>query len=88
MVGAYNAFEAAAANGCRRIVFASSINAIRGYTGEGVRHCLSLVVLLPFVTKAAPFLAVQGEARATAGVDRSSSTLHQPPPVTHLTALR
>ena len=27
--------------------------------GEGVRHCLSLAVLLPFATKAAPFRAVQ-----------------------------
>jgi NAD+ dependent glucose-6-phosphate dehydrogenase len=32
IIGAYNAFEAAAAAGCRRIVYASSINAIRGYT--------------------------------------------------------
>ena len=35
IVGGYNAFDAAAASPtCRRIVFASSINAVRGYAGE------------------------------------------------------
>ena len=34
IIGAYNAFHAAHAAGCKRIVFASSINAILGYNGE------------------------------------------------------
>ena len=35
IVGAYNAFEAARRAGCRRLVFASSIDAVRGYWDEG-----------------------------------------------------
>ena len=34
IIGAYNAFEAARAAGCQRIVFASSINAVLGYQDE------------------------------------------------------
>ena len=34
VVGAYNAFQAAHEAGCRRIVFASSIDAVMGYDGE------------------------------------------------------
>jgi len=34
ITGAYNAFEAAAMAGCRRLVFASSLNAVKGYGGE------------------------------------------------------
>jgi nucleoside-diphosphate-sugar epimerase len=34
VVGAYNAFAAASAAGCRRIVFASSVNAVLGYVGN------------------------------------------------------
>ena len=39
LIGCYNAFMAAAAAGCKRIVFASSVNAVLGYVGnneEGV----------------------------------------------------
>ena len=32
VAGTYNAFEAASVAGCSRIVYASSINAVRGYT--------------------------------------------------------
>ena len=38
VVGAYNAFEAARAAGCKRIVFASSIGAVDGYRDEGLIH--------------------------------------------------
>ncbi|MBT3604456.1 MAG: NAD(P)-dependent oxidoreductase [Candidatus Latescibacteria bacterium] len=34
IIGAYNAFHAAHEAGCKRIVFASSVNAILGYNGE------------------------------------------------------
>ncbi|MDA0747088.1 MAG: NAD(P)-dependent oxidoreductase [bacterium] len=34
VVGAYNAFHAAAEAGCKRIVFASSVNAVLGYQGQ------------------------------------------------------
>jgi len=34
VIGAYNAFQAAKEAGCRRIVFASSVNAVLGYGGE------------------------------------------------------
>lgn len=34
--GAYNAFEAARRAGCRRVVYASSVNAIPGYAGQGL----------------------------------------------------
>jgi nucleoside-diphosphate-sugar epimerase len=34
IIGAYNAFHAAFKAGCRRIVFASSVNAVLGYNGE------------------------------------------------------
>ncbi|HJP30654.1 MAG TPA: NAD(P)-dependent oxidoreductase [Candidatus Latescibacteria bacterium] len=37
VIGAYNAFEAAREAGCRRLVFASSINAVLGYEGEDVQ---------------------------------------------------
>ena len=35
VIGAYNAFEAAREAGCRRLVFASSIDAVMGYWDEG-----------------------------------------------------
>jgi NAD+ dependent glucose-6-phosphate dehydrogenase len=35
VIGAYNAFEAAREAGCRRLVFASSIDAVKGYWEEG-----------------------------------------------------
>ena len=35
VIGAYNAFEAARQAGCRRLVFASSIDAVRGYWDAG-----------------------------------------------------
>ena len=35
IVGAYNTFEAARLAGCRRLVFASSVDAVRGYWDEG-----------------------------------------------------
>ncbi len=35
VIGAYNAFEAAREAGCRRVVFASSIDAVKGYWDEG-----------------------------------------------------
>jgi NAD+ dependent glucose-6-phosphate dehydrogenase len=35
IIGAYNAFEAARAAGCRRLVFASSIDVVKGYWDEG-----------------------------------------------------
>lgn len=35
IVGVYNTFEAARLAGCRRLVFASSIDAVRGYWDEG-----------------------------------------------------
>eukprot|EP01047_Picozoa_sp_COSAG01_P003579 COSAG01_NODE_108_length_25947_cov_25.489593_20_plen_279_part_00 len=35
VVGVYNAFEAAAQAGCRRLVFASSVHAMLGYAWEG-----------------------------------------------------
>jgi NAD+ dependent glucose-6-phosphate dehydrogenase len=35
IIGAYNAFEAARAAGCSRIVFASSIDVVKGYWDEG-----------------------------------------------------
>ena len=35
VIGAYNAFEAAREAGCRRLVFASSIDAVKGYWDEG-----------------------------------------------------
>lgn len=35
LIGAYNAFEAARQAGCRRLVFASSVDAVRGYWDEG-----------------------------------------------------
>lgn len=39
IIGAYNVFEAARISGVKRIVFASSVHAIRGYKiGEKVRH--------------------------------------------------
>ena len=34
IIGAYNAFEAARQAGCKRLVFASSVNAVLGYQGE------------------------------------------------------
>jgi NAD+ dependent glucose-6-phosphate dehydrogenase len=34
VIGAYNAFEAARLAGCRRLIFASSINCILGYRGQ------------------------------------------------------
>ncbi|MBT5875055.1 MAG: NAD(P)-dependent oxidoreductase [Candidatus Latescibacteria bacterium] len=34
VIGGYNGFQAAAEAGCRRIVFASSVNAVLGYGGE------------------------------------------------------
>ena len=34
IIGAYNGFEAARQAGCRRIVFASSVNAVLGYEGK------------------------------------------------------
>ncbi|SVB35354.1 uncharacterized protein METZ01_LOCUS188208 [marine metagenome] len=34
IIGGYNGFQAAAEAGCRRIVFASSVNAVLGYGGE------------------------------------------------------
>ena len=34
VIGAYNAFQAALEAGCRRIVFASSVNAVLGYRGK------------------------------------------------------
>lgn len=36
IMGAYNAFEAARAAGCQRLVFASSVNAILGHAGDDV----------------------------------------------------
>eukprot|EP01051_Picozoa_sp_SAG22_P007481 SAG22_NODE_528_length_9431_cov_7.192135_9_plen_220_part_00 len=44
VVGAYNAFAAASAAGCKRIVFASSVNAVLGYVGNdesGVRPAVA-----------------------------------------------
>jgi len=38
IVGVRNVFEAARASGCRRIVFASSINAVAGYPGDMQVH--------------------------------------------------
>ncbi len=35
VIGAYNAFEAARVAGCRRMVFASSIDVVKGYWDEG-----------------------------------------------------
>ena len=35
IIGTYNAFEAARAAGCRRLVFASSIDVVKGYWDEG-----------------------------------------------------
>jgi NAD+ dependent glucose-6-phosphate dehydrogenase len=35
IIGAYNAFEAARIAGCRRVVFASSVNAVLGYAETG-----------------------------------------------------
>jgi NAD+ dependent glucose-6-phosphate dehydrogenase len=35
VIGAYNAFEAARQAGCRRLVFASSVDAVLGYWNEG-----------------------------------------------------
>ena len=35
VIGAYNAFEAARQAGCRRLVFASSVDAVRGYWDQG-----------------------------------------------------
>ena len=35
VIGAYNAFEAARRAGCRRLVFASSVDAVLGYWDEG-----------------------------------------------------
>jgi len=37
VIGTYNAFEAARAAGCQRLVFASSINVVLGYEGEDVK---------------------------------------------------
>ena len=34
LIGCYNGFEAAQRSGCRRVVFASSINAVLGYRGD------------------------------------------------------
>ena len=34
IIGGYNGFQAAAEEGCRRIVFASSVNAVLGYRGK------------------------------------------------------
>ncbi|MGB0604335.1 MAG: NAD-dependent epimerase/dehydratase family protein [Candidatus Latescibacterota bacterium] len=34
LIGCYNGFEAARRSGCRRVVFASSINAVLGYRGD------------------------------------------------------
>ena len=34
VVGVYNAFEAAAISGCKRIIFASSVHAMLGYKGD------------------------------------------------------
>ena len=34
LIGCYNGFEAARRSGCRRVVFASSINAVLGYRGS------------------------------------------------------
>lgn len=34
VIGAYNAFQAASEAGCRRIVFASSVNAVLGYSDD------------------------------------------------------
>jgi nucleoside-diphosphate-sugar epimerase len=39
VVGAFNAFEAARAAGCRRLVFASSINVVLGYRGQEDVRC-------------------------------------------------
>jgi len=39
VIGAYNAFEAARLSGCRRLVFASSINVILGYRDEENVRC-------------------------------------------------
>jgi nucleoside-diphosphate-sugar epimerase len=38
VIGAYNVFEAAAEAGCRRVIFASSINAVDGYPSEMQVH--------------------------------------------------
>ena len=37
LIGCYNAFQAASAAGCKRIVFASSVNAVLGYVGHDER---------------------------------------------------
>ena len=37
LIGCYNAFAAAHAAGCKRIVFASSVNAVLGYVGNDER---------------------------------------------------
>ena len=46
IIGAYNAFEAARIAGCRRIVFASSINAVLGY-GEAKELCTPQMPVYP-----------------------------------------
>ena len=39
IIGAYNAFHAAHQAGCQRLVFASSIDAVKGYWDEGEIRC-------------------------------------------------
>ena len=47
IIGTYNAFQAAADAGCRRVVFASSVNAILGYTEAGRGRVLEDDVMYP-----------------------------------------
>ncbi len=46
VIGAYNGFEAARIAGCRRIVFASSVNAVLGYN-ETKEHCTPEMPVYP-----------------------------------------
>ena len=49
IIGCYNAFQAAAAAGCKRIVFASSVNAVLGYVAAvGETVILLTPPLLPY----------------------------------------
>ncbi|MBT3266177.1 NAD(P)-dependent oxidoreductase [Candidatus Poribacteria bacterium] len=47
IIGTYNAFQAAADAGCRRVIFASSVNAIIGYTEAGRGRVLEDDVMYP-----------------------------------------
>ena len=47
IIGTYNAFQAAADAGCRRVVFASSVNAVIGYSESGIGRVLEDNVMYP-----------------------------------------